>query len=228
VNWKATQPIVDTNEVVMQFLEKLYRSPIGRIISAVGHFVAKSQKPFMVYGFVDPKTKVFRQYTRMSSTVTIMNERSLSVGDNVWVWHYSILDATEGLTIGEGSQIGAWVGIFSHGSENSIRLLGQHFVNIPNSIRKGYTRGSVKIGAYTFIGAGSVVLPGVNIGKGCLIGAGTLVIEDIPNYSIVIGNPGRIKGSTLEKDKKFFKEFDFSDTYYDQEALAVMKTHTLG
>ena len=133
------------------------------------------------------------------------------------------MDATEGLIIEEGCQIGAWVGIFSHGSENAIRLLGAQFVQIPNAQRKGYTRGSVKIGAYTFIGAGSVLLPGVTIGKGCLIGAGTLVIKDIPDYSIVIGSPGQIKGSTLDQDKRFFQDFDFSGTYYDQDALEQIK-----
>jgi serine acetyltransferase len=90
-------------------------------------------------------------------------------------------------------------------------------------MRKGYTRGSIKIGAYTLISAQSVILPGVTIGKGCIIGFGTLVTKDIPDYSIVFGIPGQIKGNTIERDKTFFKNEDFSDTYYDFEALALLK-----
>ena len=208
----------------MRLLERMYRSPLGRVMSGVAHFCAKLQKPFMVYGYYDQSTRSFRKYTRISSTVTIMNDKALSVGDNVWVWHYSILDATQGLVIEEGCQLGAWVGIFTHGSESSIRLLGRQFVHIHNMERKGYTRGSVKIGAYTFIGAGSVVLPGVTIGKGCLIGTGTLVTKDVPDYSIVVGSPGQVKGSTVELDKKFFTDHDFSGTYYDPQALAKIKS----
>jgi len=207
----------------MRLLERMYRSPLGRVMSIVAHAYAKLHQPFMVYGYYDYGSRSFRKYTRMSSTVTIMNERDLFVGDYVWVWHYSILDATEGLVLEEGCQIGAWVGIFTHGSENSIRLLGRHFVYIPNTERRGYTRGSVKIGAYSFIAAGSVVLPGVTIGKGCLIGTGTLVTKDIPDYSIVVGRPGQVKGSTIELDKKHFQDYDFSDTYYDPQALASIK-----
>jgi len=158
----------------------------------------------------------------MSSTVTVMNRRGLTVADNVWVWHYTILDATEGIEIEEGAQIGAWVGIFTHGSENSIRLLGKNFVHIPNASRKGYTRGKVRIGAYSFIGARSTILPGVSIGKGCIVAAGSIVSKSIPDYSIFVGNQV-VDKSTIDKDKRFFDEDDFSSTYYDIEALSKIK-----
>jgi acetyltransferase-like isoleucine patch superfamily enzyme len=194
-------------------------------MSSFARFFGRMQKPFMVYGYYDPATKIFRKYTRISSSAVIMNQASLSIGDHVWVWHYSILDATEGLLISEGCQIGAWVGIFTHGSENSIRLLGRQFVHIQNTNRKGYTRGSVKIGPFTFVGARSVILPGVTIGKGCLIGSGTMINKDVPDFSIVVGSPGQIKGSTLELDAKIFRDYDFSDTYYDEEALEAIRNN---
>jgi hypothetical protein len=205
----------------MKLLEKMYRSPLGRIMSIMANFIASWGKPFMVYGYCDPHTGVFRKYTRMSSKVTIMNKHNLSVADHVWIWHYSIIDATEGITIEEGAQIGAWVGIFTHGSENSIRLLGKEFINISNKERKGYTRGKVKIGAYTFVGARSTILPGCTIGKGCIIAAGSIVSKDVPDFSIYVGN--KIVGkSTIEKDLIFFKSYDFSDTYYNEEALRLI------
>lgn len=207
--------------------EPIYRSFLGRILSKLANIYAKLHKPFMVYGINDPTTGIFRKYTRISSTAQIMNDYRLSIGDNVWIWHYSIIDATEGIIIEDGVQIGAWVGIFTHGSEHSLRLLGEQFVHIPNSERKGYTRGTINIGKYTFIGAGSTILPGVTIGKGCLIAAGTLVSNDVPDYAIVVGRPGKIKGSTTDIDAQKFRDYDFSSTYYDDSALKIIQEKLL-
>ncbi len=176
----------------------------------------------MIYGWQDKKNGVFRKYTRISSRAVVMSPERLAIEDHVWIWHYSIIDASEGIEIGEGCQISSWVGIFTHGSQSSLRLLGNRFVHIPNRVRGGYDWGPVVIGKYSFIGPGSIVLPGVTIGKGCLIVAGTSVNKDIPDYAVVAGQPGRIIGSTIEYDARQFKERDFSDTYYDREALALI------
>lgn len=51
----------------------------------------------------------------------------------------------------------------------------------------------ITIGDDTWIGGGVIVLPGVNIGERCIIGAGAVVTKDIPNDSIAMGNPARVK-----------------------------------
>jgi acetyltransferase-like isoleucine patch superfamily enzyme len=48
------------------------------------------------------------------------------------------------------------------------------------------------VGEGTHIGAGAVVIPSIRIGKWCTIGAGTVVIRDIPDYATAVGNPARI------------------------------------
>ena len=201
---------------MMRLLEKLYRSPLGIVMSYASRILHIFSSPTMIYGFRDPSSKTFRKYTRISNTTQIVNKDKLCIDDKVWIWHYSIIDATEGLKIGRGCQIGAWVGIFTHGSEKSIRLLGEDYINIHHSQRKGYTRGEVIIGPYTFIGAQSLIFPGVTIGKGCLIGAGAIVNKNIPDYSIVIGQPGKIVGSTMDLDIEQIKKNDYSKTYYDR------------
>jgi sugar O-acyltransferase (sialic acid O-acetyltransferase NeuD family) len=52
--------------------------------------------------------------------------------------------------------------------------------------------GTVTVGEGAFIGAGSVVIPGIKIGAWSVVGAGSVVIKDIPDFSLVVGNPGRI------------------------------------
>lgn len=50
----------------------------------------------------------------------------------------------------------------------------------------------VRIGRRCFIGGGATILPGVHIGDESVIGAGAVVMEDVPPRSIVAGNPARV------------------------------------
>ena len=50
----------------------------------------------------------------------------------------------------------------------------------------------IKIENNVWIGANSVVLPGVQIGNHSVIGAGSIITKDIPPYSVAVGNPARI------------------------------------
>jgi sugar O-acyltransferase (sialic acid O-acetyltransferase NeuD family) len=51
--------------------------------------------------------------------------------------------------------------------------------------------GNVSVGDLTFIGANSVIKQGVKIGANVIIGAGSVILKDIPDNSIIVGNPGR-------------------------------------
>ncbi|MGE8206605.1 acyltransferase [Heyndrickxia sp. NPDC080065] len=57
---------------------------------------------------------------------------------------------------------------------------------------KEYRLGEVKIGSEVMIGANSTILPGVEIGDGAIVSAGTLVHKDVPAGAFVGGNPMRI------------------------------------
>jgi serine acetyltransferase len=51
-----------------------------------------------------------------------------------------------------------------------------------------------QIDEYSVLAANAVVLPGVTIGKHCLIGASSVVTKDVKDYSVSIGNPAKYKG----------------------------------
>lgn len=55
-----------------------------------------------------------------------------------------------------------------------------------------------KIGRRCFIGARSIILPGVEIGDECVIGSGSVVTKSVPPRSLVAGNPARIIRSDIE------------------------------
>jgi sugar O-acyltransferase (sialic acid O-acetyltransferase NeuD family) len=52
--------------------------------------------------------------------------------------------------------------------------------------------GSVNVGEGAFVGAGAVVIPGKKIGRWAVIGAGSVIRTDVPDYTVVAGNPARM------------------------------------
>lgn len=94
----------------------------------------------------------------------------------------TILD-TSLVVIGDRVQIGTNVSIFSAGHDTSI-LSRQKFVEFGHS---------VFIEDDCWIGGNVVILPGVRIGRGSTIGAGSIVTRDVPAFSVAVGSPCRVK-----------------------------------
>ena len=68
----------------------------------------------------------------------------------------------------------------------------------------------IVIGDNTWLGANATVLPGITIGKNCVIGAGTLITTDIPDNSLVLGTPGRVVRK-LENNEDAWERQDLND-----------------
>ena len=82
----------------------------------------------------------------------------------------------------------------------------------------GFTKvGRVKIGNDVFIGASSIILPGVCIGNKVVVGAGSVVSRDIPSNSVAIGSPAKVVCSYdeyMDKNKEIMKESVVFDASY--------------
>lgn len=84
--------------------------------------------------------------------------------------------------------------------------------------------GVIEIGERAFIGARSVIMPGVHIGAHSVIGAGSIVTKDIPPYSVACGVPARVV-STLEEYATKCKQqvpVDFNFEEYDSNKKACL------
>ena len=134
----------------MSILKKIYLSPAGYLISAVLNTLAIFHQPFMVYGFYNRVQKRFMKYTRISSSTKLVNKSSLDIGDNVWIGHFSVLDASNRICLCDGIQTGSHISIYTHSSHNSVRLLGASYIK--ENERIGYIDGSVTVGEYSFLG----------------------------------------------------------------------------
>lgn len=108
--------------------------------------------------------------------------------DGASVWFNAVLRGdNEPIEVGEGSNVQD--GCVLHTDPGRPLVIGRQVTVGHNAILHG-----CMIGDGSLIGMGAVVLNGARIGKGCLIGANALVTEDkeIPDYSLVMGQPGKV------------------------------------
>lgn len=107
--------------------------------------------------------------------------RGLIVGKNFTRMGGVIIDPSHcwHIAIGDNVTLAPNVHILAHDASTKV------FLN--------YTRvANTRIGDNVFVGAGSIVLPGVTIGDNVVIGAGSIVANDIPSDSVAVGNPARV------------------------------------
>jgi len=153
---------------------------------------------------------------RISNTTYINAKEHLVLGDHVFIGHYNFIEASNGIVIEEGCQITNFVSITTHSSHISIRLYGSEYSNY-NDL-KGYIKGSVKIGKYSYIGPHSVIMPNTKIGKGSIVAAYSYVKGEFPDFSIIAGSPAKIVGDTRQLDENYLKENPDLRTFYNKWA----------
>lgn len=117
------------------------------------------------------------------------------LGDRVRVGIGSVIIGP--VTMGNGSGMGQHVFIsgFNHGFADGDRNSSQQELDMRPTV----------IEEEAHIGANSVVVPGVRIGKRCQIGAGSVVTKDIPPFSVAVGNPARVIKRYNQETKQWEK-----------------------
>lgn len=114
-----------------------------------------------------------------------------------WPNYISALSDVDGtdfsqIYLGEGVTISSYVRLLTHDwSPHTVLKAFDIYTNKPLG-----RFGSIYVDDFSFIGTGSVLMPGCHIGRGCIIGSGTVVRGNIPDYSLVIGSPCQIVGDT--------------------------------
>lgn len=80
---------------------------------------------------------------------------------------------------------------------------------LPSLREKGYQFNKpVKIGKNCWLGAGVIVLPGVEIGENSVIGAGSVVTKNVPPNVVAVGNPCKVLREIGEKDKALYADVE--------------------
>lgn len=118
-------------------------------------------------------------------------DKSLKVGNGSGIGENSVIQS--GVIIGENVMIGRELLVFTRNHKTSdltVPMGAQGFEEIR----------PVVIGDDVWIGARVTILPGVHIGNGCVIGAGSVVTKNVPDYEIWGGNPAHFIKSRKESE----------------------------
>jgi maltose O-acetyltransferase len=132
-----------------------------------------------------PLLKLFGLQIKQNSSIhmgcRLYHPWNIEIGHNTIVNPSCILDGRAGLTIGNNVSI----------SEQSLILSLQHDPQSRDFSSQGK---STYIEDYVWLGMRAIIMPGVKIGKGAIIAAGSVVTKDVDPFSIVGGIPARIIG----------------------------------
>jgi acetyltransferase-like isoleucine patch superfamily enzyme len=144
-------------------------------------------------------------WTRVIGRVTIVNHGTMVIGERVQICsqHARSVFTTFAhgrLVIGDRSFINYGVDIAATGlvSIGADCLIGTHVSIIDNGFHDVIDRHEVPapkpvvIGDNVWIGNRAIILPGVTIGEGAVVGAGSVVTRDVAARTVVAGNPARV------------------------------------
>ena len=118
-----------------------------------------------------------------------LNGDRIEMGEKVGFNFGCYVNGFGGLTIGDRTIIGPYTMIHT----------ANHEMDTDRPIpEQGWDLGPVVLGADCWIGMGVCILPGVTLGDGCVVGAGSVVTRDVEPYSIVVGNPAKAIKSRVD------------------------------
>lgn len=111
------------------------------------------------------------------------NGSGISIGNNSGLGVDCVVRGP--LQIGDDVMMGRWVNIMTNSHDTSR-------TDIPMNQQGHKQKKKVTIESDVWIGNRVIILPGVNIGKGSIIGAGAVVTKDVPEYAVVAGVPAKV------------------------------------
>jgi acetyltransferase-like isoleucine patch superfamily enzyme len=157
-----------------------------------------------------PQTMVYNPFARESVRIgsrslfmgevnVIADGARIQIGDWCFVGPGAKLWAMESIDIGSRVFISHGVQVFDNNSHSlsaaerhnrfkELRTVGRHLT--PEAV----VHRPIKIEDDVWIGFNSAIMKGVTIGRGAVVGAGSVVTHDVDAYSVVVGNPARVVG----------------------------------
>jgi acetyltransferase-like isoleucine patch superfamily enzyme len=180
------------------FVEKIIRTAVVYLYN------------FFLFPFRYMFYKMVSITTKISFDASIRNYRNVSLDKYVVVNKGVILwaDLHAGIKIGRFSQINPYVAIYGSAQIGSNVMIAPHVMiaggghgfsvlDIPMINQPSTSKGGVVVSDDVWIGANSVIVDGVKIGKGAIIAAGSIVVKDVLDYQIVGGTPAVVIRSRI-------------------------------
>lgn len=150
---------------------------------------------FFIPGFTGQwvRRKLLRHYLRSIGDDMVMHDRCwLTNPENISFGSHCNFAKGVFITGGGGVTIGNYVGF---GPDTKVWSVNHRFEDPDTPWQlQGYDKLPVVIEDDVWLGADCFVMPGVTIGRGAILSAGTILMKSVPPFAIVAGNPGRVVG----------------------------------
>jgi acetyltransferase-like isoleucine patch superfamily enzyme len=118
-------------------------------------------------------------------TARMLRRRGARIGKGCRIYSANFSTEPYLIELGDGVGVAGGVKFLTH--DGSARLLRHRRPGVQHL-------GRITVGTDTFIGENAIILPGTTIGVRCIIGAGAVVRGNIPDNSLVVGNPATVVG----------------------------------
>jgi len=130
-------------------------------------------------------------------------------GSGLTLYSPACIYGRHNIELGNDVGIGAFVNIWGHGGitigDRTLIASNCVITSLSHSYQQKDLRHApaiskkVIIGSDVWMGAGAIVMPGITIGNGAVVGAGSVVTRDVPENAIVVGNPAKLVKYRFEK-----------------------------
>tara|TARA_B100001093_G_scaffold519066_1_gene606274 strand:- start:5321 stop:6241 length:921 start_codon:yes stop_codon:yes gene_type:complete len=198
----------------MNFLSRIYNF-FSKFIFIIKNINCKINTNIKIYnkGFITFGNKISIE---KGCTFRVEESSELEIKDNVFIGKDIEINANKKVFLGENTSIQSRANIFGDVKILSNCIIGPNlyvssysheYSKIPEEFMSTQDKllkksRPVLINEDCFIGINVFIKPGINIGRGCVVGANTNVLNNLEPYSIVVGNPGKIKKKRLEFNPK--------------------------
>lgn len=142
--------------------------------------------------------KVFnRLFKLFASKTSYARHIGVKIGNNCLIDTYNWPTEPYLITIGNNVQITGGASFYTHGGGNCVRLKHPDFDIF----------GKITVEDWAYVGAHVLIMPGVTIGEGALVAAGSVVTKSVKPYTVVGGNPAKYL-CTIDEFYERNKQFD--------------------
>lgn len=141
------------------------------------------------------KNPVIAEKVFIADNARIISDVEIGEGSSIW---YNVVVRGDVMPIRIGREVNVQDGSVIHGTYGKWGTTLHDRVTIGHLVMLH----GCEIGRGTLVGMGSIVMDGCKVGEHCLIGAGTLITEgtEIPPRSLVVGRPGKVKRSLTDDE----------------------------
>ncbi|MDD5355793.1 MAG: acyltransferase [Candidatus Omnitrophica bacterium] len=190
---------INIAHIILDETSEWLKSIIGNMPSRAGRYLRK------LYW-----SKKFRQCGSifLYPGCVITSPKNISIGQRLVIMHNCYMYAHNNGSMKIGDRVSINHNVMLGASDNGEIIIGNDVLIGPNVVirasnhgylkkdipinQQGHTGGKIIIEDDVWIGANSVILPNVTIGKGSVIGAGSVVSKDIPSCSLAGGVPAKV------------------------------------